>query len=211
MPASNAARFNPGDRVRHPARPEWGEGRIESVRPAGAGQRLSVSFANHGRVTINTAVVALESIHGSSGLNGAGNGNGNGRINGVDAGAGWLGSIGEQTPTELLAELPEETRDPFGSLSSKISATMDLYRFEHSARGMHDWAVAATGLADPLQRFTRSQMEQAYEAFERARQSHLHQLLLDAWRAGNDEALRSVEFHRTKPAVAAAKKIIASL
>lgn len=208
MTSSNGNRFSTGDRVRHPARPEWGEGRVESVRPAGAGQRLGVRFANHGRVTINTTAIALESIDGSG--NGAGNGSA-GRAAESAGAEGWLGSLGDKTPTDALGELPEATRDPFGSLSSKISATMDLYRFDHSAKGMMNWATASTGVTDPLQRFTRAQLEQSFEAFERARQAHLHQLLLDAWRKGNDEALRSVEFHRTPAAVAAAKKIIASL
>lgn len=48
--------YEPGQRVRHPQRPEWGEGQVQSV----TGQRVTVNFEHAGKLLINAAVVALE-------------------------------------------------------------------------------------------------------------------------------------------------------
>lgn len=50
--------LTPGQRVRHPDRPEWGEGQVQSV----IGTRVTVNFENAGKVLVNVAVVALESL-----------------------------------------------------------------------------------------------------------------------------------------------------
>jgi len=46
----------PGQRVRHPGRPDWGEGQVQSV----VGDRVTVNFEHAGKVLINGAVVALD-------------------------------------------------------------------------------------------------------------------------------------------------------
>lgn len=56
MPALDASSLEPGFWVRHPARPEWGLGQVQSV----VGARVTVNFENAGKVLINTAVVALD-------------------------------------------------------------------------------------------------------------------------------------------------------
>ncbi len=45
-------------RVRHPARPDWGIGQVQSV----VGSRVTVNFPEAGKVLINTALVALEPV-----------------------------------------------------------------------------------------------------------------------------------------------------
>lgn len=45
----------PGRYVRHPDRPDWGLGRIQSV----IGPRVTVNFENAGKLLINTTNVAL--------------------------------------------------------------------------------------------------------------------------------------------------------
>ncbi len=49
-------RFEPGDFVRHPDRPDWGLGQVQSA----IGHRVTVTFEEAGKVLINTAEVALE-------------------------------------------------------------------------------------------------------------------------------------------------------
>lgn len=46
----------PGAWVRHPDRPDWGIGQIQSV----AGQRVTVNFEHAGKLSINAAVVQLQ-------------------------------------------------------------------------------------------------------------------------------------------------------
>ncbi|MFZ5789644.1 MAG: DUF3553 domain-containing protein [Pseudomonadota bacterium] len=46
----------PGAWVRHPERPEWGLGQVQSI----VGHRVTVNFEHAGKLLINAAVVALE-------------------------------------------------------------------------------------------------------------------------------------------------------
>lgn len=48
--------IEPGHHVRHPGRPDWGLGQVQSV----VGHRVTVNFENAGKVLVNTGVVALE-------------------------------------------------------------------------------------------------------------------------------------------------------
>lgn len=48
----------PGMRVRNPARPEWGEGQVQSV----VGARVTVNFEHAGKLLVNVAVVPLEPV-----------------------------------------------------------------------------------------------------------------------------------------------------
>ncbi|MCB4821814.1 DUF3553 domain-containing protein [Roseicella aerolata] len=50
--------IEPGMRVRHPERPDWGEGQVQSV----IGDRITVNFEHAGKLLINAAVVELEVI-----------------------------------------------------------------------------------------------------------------------------------------------------
>jgi len=48
----------PGSFVRHPARPEWGLGQVQSA----IGNRVTVNFENAGKRLINSDAVALEIV-----------------------------------------------------------------------------------------------------------------------------------------------------
>ena len=50
--------FTPGQRVRHPAQPDWGPGQVQSA----VGKRVTVNFENAGKVLINIDHVTLEVI-----------------------------------------------------------------------------------------------------------------------------------------------------
>ena len=57
MPDRSAnALLSPGDFVRHPERPDWGLGQVQSM----IGHRITVNFENAGKVLIDGNVVALE-------------------------------------------------------------------------------------------------------------------------------------------------------
>lgn len=45
-------------RVRHPHRPDWGEGQVQSV----VGDHVTVNFENLGKVLIQAGVVALIAV-----------------------------------------------------------------------------------------------------------------------------------------------------
>jgi hypothetical protein len=52
------AEFAPGILVRHPDRPDWGLGQVQSA----IGNRITVNFENAGKLLINADVVSLEEI-----------------------------------------------------------------------------------------------------------------------------------------------------
>ena len=52
---ANAA-LSPGDFVRHPERPDWGLGQVQSM----IGHRITVNFENAGKLVIDGNVVELE-------------------------------------------------------------------------------------------------------------------------------------------------------
>lgn len=53
----------PGMLVRHPERPDWGRGQVQSV----VGARITVNFENAGKLLINGEVVALEMVESDAG------------------------------------------------------------------------------------------------------------------------------------------------
>jgi len=52
----------PGAMVRHPTRPDWGVGQVQSV----IGERVTVNFEEVGKVLINAAAITLEVIEPES-------------------------------------------------------------------------------------------------------------------------------------------------
>ncbi len=48
--------IEPGMRVRHPDRPDWGVGQVQSV----IGPRVTVNFENAGKLLLNLDVVRLD-------------------------------------------------------------------------------------------------------------------------------------------------------
>lgn len=60
MPAgdrhSGVSTYEPGQWVRHPGKPDWGSGQVQSAIDG----RVTVNFENAGKVLINVHAVALE-------------------------------------------------------------------------------------------------------------------------------------------------------
>ncbi len=210
-------RFAKGDSVLHPRRPEWGTGRVRETaalaQPDGRlAQRLTVDFANRGRVVLNTAVAPL--IHqatappvakrtsprltpsqpivstrsaapayagvgarsgGSDDPAGAG-----GFASPVSSGGsgGWLAALDKSTGNaHELWELPPALTDVFASLGDRLKATLQTYKYSTQPRALMDWAVLQTGLSDPLSKYTRHELEQAFPRFARDRDQHLRDLI----------------------------------
>ena len=197
-------RFQRGDVVEHPRRPEWGQGTVKDVAPIShdgqQAQRLSVDFANKGRVVINTAIAPLTPKtqdasmtrmttgterdgrttfgNGASGAPASGGGG--------SGGNGWLSQLERangHTKHELW-ELPKGVTDPFATLAQRLDATLDTYRYSTDPRSLIDWAVAQTGLGDPLSKYTRHELEQAFPRFARDRDQHLVSLVKQIKRKG---------------------------
>ena len=55
-PVTERSPIEPGQWVRHPAHPEWGDGQVQSA----VGARVTVNFEHQGKVLINAAVIDLD-------------------------------------------------------------------------------------------------------------------------------------------------------
>jgi hypothetical protein len=88
--------------------------------------------------------------------------------------------VADRKVKESMITLPQDVRDPFNSLAKRLEMTMGLFRFDRSGRGLMDWAVAQTGLNDPLSRFTRHELEQFFDRWVFERDQHLAKLLQEA-------------------------------
>lgn len=182
--------FKFGDRVRHPARPEWGEAVVtasQGVTHEGKPcQRLTLRFDRAGIKTLLTAVVALELAGPDDGAapvnvqtNGQAAGKPNLRADGHALGS-WLAEAAALPPEQLFARLPDATRDRFDTLEDRLKATLLLYRFSDRGAALLDWAAMQTGLADPLSKFSRHELEQYFLRFADQRAEHLRTLLAEA-------------------------------
>lgn len=173
--------FRIGDGVVHPRRPEWGRGTVRQARvithEGTRAQRLTVDFAHHGRTVINTAIAPLqpkgkEPATMSSSTTSAG---------------GWLGQLERsatgKAQTHELWDLPEALTDPFVSDLERLKAILATYRFSTEPRSLLEWAVTQTGLSDPMTKYTRQEMEQAFPRFARDRDQHLKQLVFQLKRS----------------------------
>ncbi|RMD62195.1 MAG: DUF3553 domain-containing protein [Planctomycetota bacterium] len=201
---SEARVFAFGDRVVHEDRPEWGVGRVLSVEPCshnGAqGQRVRVRFSRGGLKTLTTPPAKLAPATQE----------GEGFTDRLGSEGGWLEQISQKSPEEVFSALPEAATDPFASPEARLKATFDLYRFSPQGASLIDWAVAQSGLADPLSRYSRHELEAFFKRFERAREAHLTELLAQL-KKRSPEKLRQVVSGASPSARAAAQRILARL
>lgn len=210
--------YSAGDRIAHLERPEWGEGTIQRAQTVfangGQAQRLVVRFANHGLVTLNTAFAQIRPL-------------GN---NGKPAGADQADSASEQVAAEPampsmadyeqetygdpakakenLVAIPEPARDPFVSLEKRFDYTLNLYRFDKSGRTLLDWAVAQTGLDDPLSHLPRTEIEQQFDQYRRNLDDHLRTLIVTLKRAGQQDLIERGRRHPLPAAREAVKRAL---
>lgn len=176
--------FSFGDELRHPTRPEWGVGSVTKVenvtvdgRPA---QRVSIRFPGQGVKTLNTAYVELERAGGDTvtdsleaPLHDDAPAAGLFRAFGEDD---WLADVNSRRIEEAMRALPESATDPFSSIRRRLERTLELFRFDASGHGLIDWAIAQTGLDDPLTRFNRHELEQFFVRWAGERDAHLSRL-----------------------------------
>jgi hypothetical protein len=180
------ARFEFGDRVRHTDRPEWGIGSVVKAEDATVNgqpsQRLFVRFPGAGVKTLSTAHALLERVPDTPAPATATAGDENHRVADWDrvGQSDWLAAVAERKIEEVMVALPEAAKDPFSSLTQRLKFTLRLYRFERTGRSLVEWAVAQTGLDDPLSRFNRHLLERFFDRWASNRDAQLARLLQEA-------------------------------
>lgn len=169
MPASPAATFQMGDRVLHPAKPEWGAGVVVSASPASqdgrACQRLQIRFDRTGLKTISTAFVDLLPAVAATAT--------------LPTDASHV-AADQADAADLLVRLPDAATDPFAPVASRLRGTLDQYRFSKEGASLFAWANARTGLADPLSRFNRHELEERFDRWRSSLDAHLAKVVTEA-------------------------------
>jgi hypothetical protein len=190
-----------GDRVRHPGRPEWGIGTIVKVEPLPVNghttQRLSIRFPNGGMKTLIEEQANLQRMADSGDPLFGDDREPAARAWDKYSEGDWISPIARKKVFEALISLPQETRDPFNSLQKRLHLTFRLYRFDKSGKGLIDWAVAQTGIDDPLTRFSRQELEQHFARFVTERDAHLGKLMQET---RGDMSVINAALENTPPA-----------
>lgn len=204
--------WNFGDRVVHTGKPEWGTGVISAAQKSSHEgspcQLLTIRFERAGLKTITTAFANLIPAEQAASLpnfaepaqsdapalSGAKYRVGGGAEDDFAARLAGGPEIREQ-----MTKLPEPATDPFSSPIGRLKATLGLYKFAPTGASLLDWAAIQSGLADPMSRFNRHELEKFFEAFVVARDQHLKKVVLEARKA--DPAATSQALAQCPPGV----------
>ncbi|MBY0308614.1 MAG: DUF3553 domain-containing protein [Phycisphaerales bacterium] len=159
-----------GDRVVHAGRPEWGVGIVAGVvaeRHEGrACQKLTIRFDHAGIKTISTAHADLRP---ESELPMLGAVDPNPENDPLKAPAG-------PSSKEIMLRLPEAATDPFSTARTRVLASVAMYRFGDHPGALLDWAVAQSGLKDPMTRFNRHELEEFFRRWVQVRDEHFREM-----------------------------------
>lgn len=172
--------FTAGDVVRHQRRPEWGFGTVQRVEMLRRGsvndQRLWIRFPNAGLKTLLASAAELETVRSADGTLVVGDDTLVARE--LKGETGWLAEISKRKPEDAMTSLPADITNPFLPPSRRLELLLGLFRFDPSTR-LIDWAVAQSGLGDPLSRFSRHELEQFFGLWAFERDAALQRLLTD--------------------------------
>ncbi len=155
-----------GDRLTHAAKPEWGVGevvRAQGVTHEGkACQRLQVRFERAGLKTVSTAIADLRPA---------------GAVE-VDQPTGAVTkTVDLSDPQEAMSRVPAGAMDPFASVAKRLEATLEWFTYTAEGGSLLDWASVQSGMADPMERFNRHELEAFFERFRFKLGAHLAELV----------------------------------
>lgn len=185
--------WNFGDKIVHTGKPEWGHGIVTSAQKAAHEgqpcQSLTIRFDRAGVKTISTAFATLMAAEDAPALPPEGMGAQNGYADADPfTAAADAGEIRAR-----MAKLPEAATDPFTTPMARLTATLGLYRFGPTGASLLDWAAVQSGLADPLSRFNRHELEQFFESFVVVRDQHLKKAVQEARKADPGATAQAVK------------------
>lgn len=159
-----------GDRVVHAGRPEWGVGVIAGTQAeqheGRSCQRLTIRFERAGMKTISTA---LADLRPESELPMLG-------MPATPRSDDPLLAPAGPTPKDVMLKLPDAATDPFKTSRARLEASLAMYRFSDQPSSLLDWAVAQSGLKDPMTRFSRHELEDMFKRWTQLRDEHLKEL-----------------------------------
>ena len=188
-----------GDKVIHAGKPEWGSGVVTAVQAAThdgrACQSLTIRFDRAGVKTISTAFAKLVPASEAPILLAAAAAeappeptfapstsvarSGSARAAAAAAAESDPFSAGfvPRDHRQVMTRLPDAATDPFSTPMARLQATLALYKFTPTGASLLDWAAIQSGLADPMSKFNRHELEKFFEAFVVVRDGHLKKMV----------------------------------
>ncbi len=106
---------------------------------------------------------------------------------------GWLADLERQNPKDALVSIPETARDPFLSVWDRLIFTLNLYRFTKTPKAITEWAIAQSGMVDPLSEFTRQELELLHDRWIRNLDHHLVGVVEEAEKSDPNRAKETLE------------------
>ena len=181
-----SVKYKPGERVRHPGKPEWGIGEVSKVelitRDGLPDRRVWIKFPNEGTKTVLASIAGLEVVEEEAAIIKEGD-------TLLDRQAthetGWLGQIAKNKPEDAMTALPERASDPFMPARSRLQFIYTLYRFNRNGGSLIEWSIAQSGLDDPMSRFNRHELEQFFDRWSWERDQMLARTLDECRKAGD--------------------------
>jgi hypothetical protein len=174
--------FKKGDRVRHPSRPEWGTGTISRIETLSRGgtpdMRLWVRFPTTGEKALLASAAGLELVDSPASEQLLSD---RPSIHELDMtnGGGWLADVSKRKIDDVMVAVSDDALDPFASPQRRLANILGLYRFDGSPARLVEWAVAQSGLDDPISRFNRQELEQFHRRWLANVDAQLFKLLTD--------------------------------
>jgi hypothetical protein len=184
MTATAQEKFQIGDRLLHPGKPEWGVGTVASasatIHEGVPCQRLAIRFDRAGLKTITTALAPLRRANTTFD-----------RLPAAETAPGAQPDpFAAPNPSgipddpknarKLMTAIPEDAVDPFQTPAARLRSCLALYRFEPTPASLIDWAAAQSRLSDPLSRFSRHELEEYFADFRRNLDKALAKCVQDA-------------------------------
>lgn len=170
-----------GRRVQNAARIDWGTGEVLAVTTdAVNGQavhRVSVQFAVGHKMLMVPPARLIEPLPDEP-----------------RKPAGWIESLSATTPEDTLRALPESVTHMLGTFEQRIAVLAELYDIDDGDAGLLNWARRQSQIADPLSRWSRDELHQAFGAFCRNRDLHLRKLIGDARRQRGPSVVQDALF-----------------
>ena len=161
-----------GDQIRNTARPEWGVGTIVRLEPGG---KVAVRFEFSGLKQLDPQIAPLASASADD----------------QPSSGGWeppaaaffrseevalSSSARQKLLIDVMTRLPEDVTDPFQPTAVRLRACASLYRFANDSSGLMAWAVAQTGLQDPMEQLPRHELESLFGRWREVRDRALREL-----------------------------------
>jgi hypothetical protein len=198
-----------GDRVTHPKFPEWGSGAVIKVENAPVNgepsKRITVRFTHAGLKKFVGDSIPLEVMLSAHSMPGDRDGKRPAIAEVEDLERSGLTQAVEQKLEEIMFNIPLACRDPFNTIEHRMRRTFELYKYDTSGKGLMEWAMAQTGMDDPLTRFNRTELEMYFKQFSFLLKQHLQKLLGEMH--SDKEALGQL----LKEAPEGARRVIAQL